>query len=199
MIARSAGNGCGIVVRYIYSACIVTSTNDVCILHDPWFTEGIYDGSWFHYPKVLDPIKSIGDVDVIYISHIHPDHYDINFLRKYFSVYGVKEVIIADHDPNHLAGKMRADGIQASILHDVRRIGNTEIKILPHKTGSVSDIDSAMVLKYFDGSRTHCLVNANDIIFDDATIASLKSAANEPDILLCGYTGAGPYPQRISI
>ncbi|MCG3771323.1 MAG: putative Rieske 2Fe-2S iron-sulfur protein [Nitrosomonadaceae bacterium] len=195
MIARSTGNGCGIAVRYIYSACIVTTTKDVSILHDPWFTEGIYDGSWFHYPKVLDPIKSIGDVDVIYISHIHPDHYDVNFLRKYFSVYGAKEVIIADHSPNHLAGKMRADGIKASVLQNVRRIGNTEIEILPHKTGSISDIDSAMVLKYFDGSRAHCVVNANDIIFNDAMIASLKSVANEPDILLCGYTGAGPYPQ----
>lgn len=194
MIATSMEDS-GIVVRYIYSACIVTSTKDVRVLHDPWFTEGIYDGSWFHYPKVLDPIKSIGDVDLIYISHIHPDHYDVTFLRKYFSVYGLKEVIIADHDPNYLAGKMRADGIKASILPDGRRIGNTEIRILPHKTGSTSDIDSAIVIKYFEGARSHCVVNANDIIFDDTMISSLKAAANEPDILLCGYTGAGPYPQ----
>ena len=194
MIAASMENA-GIVVRYIYSACIVTSTKDVRVLHDPWFAEGIYDGSWFHYPKVLDPIKSIGDVDLIYISHIHPDHYDVTFLRQYFSVYGVKEVVIADHSPNHLAGKMRADGIKASILPDVRCIGNTEIRILPHKTGSASDIDSAIVIKRFQGGRSHCVVNANDIIFDDAMIASLKAVANEPDILLCGYTGAGPYPQ----
>jgi len=35
----------GITVKYIYSACIVTSSKDVTILHDPWFSEGIYDGS----------------------------------------------------------------------------------------------------------------------------------------------------------
>ena len=79
-----------ILARYIYSACIVTVTPDTRILHDPWFTEGVSDGSWFHYPKVTDPIKSIGEVDLIYVSHIHPDHYDGEFLKKYFSEYGVK-------------------------------------------------------------------------------------------------------------
>ena len=55
----------GIEVKYIYSSCIVTETPDIKILHDPWFTDGIYDGSWFQFPKVEDPIKSIGDVDII--------------------------------------------------------------------------------------------------------------------------------------
>ena len=53
-------------VKYIYSACIVTETDNIRILHDPWITEGIYDGSWFHFPKVDDPIKAIGDVDLGY-------------------------------------------------------------------------------------------------------------------------------------
>jgi len=52
-------SGGGITVRYIYSASIVTSSKDLRILHDPWFTEGIYDGAWFHYPTVKDPIRSI--------------------------------------------------------------------------------------------------------------------------------------------
>ena len=184
-----------ILARYIYSACIVTITPDTRILHDPWFTDGAYDGSWFHYPKIIDPIKSIGEVDLIYISHLHPDHYDSHFLKKYFSEYGVKEVIVADHTTNHLVNKMRADGIAATALREPRKIGNTKIEILPHITNSISDIDSAIIIKYYDGDREHCLVNTNDIIFDDSMINVLKDTANEPDILFCGYTGAGPYPQ----
>jgi UDP-MurNAc hydroxylase len=185
----------GIRVRYIYSACVVTETLDVRILHDPWFTQGIYDGAWFHYPKVEDPISSIGDVNLVYVSHIHPDHYDGEFLKRYFSVYGVKEVLIADHLPNHLANKMRAEGIKPTVLQKPRRIGRTEIEILPHRTGSASDIDSAMILRYEGNTRRHCVVNVNDIIFDDAMTEALKNAVGEIDILLCGYTGAGPYPQ----
>lgn len=195
-IRESEANSESIKVRYIYSACIVTSTPDISILHDPWFTEGIYDGSWFHFPKVLDPLESIGDVDLIYISHIHPDHYDSLFLKKYFAEYGVKKVCIANHSPNHLAGKMRADGISPTILSTALVIGSTSIEIIPHKTGSISDIDSAMVLKYQSADdETHCVVNANDIIFDDEMRKKLKNTAGDVDILLCGYTGAGPYPQ----
>jgi UDP-MurNAc hydroxylase len=183
-------------VKYIYSACVVTTTPDVSILHDPWFTEGIYDGSWFHFPKIENPLESIGDVDFIYISHIHPDHYDSVFLKNYFKKYGTKKMLIANHLPNHLAGKMRADGIEPTILKDKLTIGNTTVEIVPHITGSISDIDSAIVIKYRSSSnKLDCLVNVNDIIFDEATLNSLKSVANEIDILLCGYTGAGPYPQ----
>jgi UDP-MurNAc hydroxylase len=185
----------GIVVRYIYSACVVMTTPDVRVLNDPWFTEGVYDGSWFHYPEVIDPIGSIGDVDIIYVSHIHPDHFDPLFLRDYFAEYGVKEIIIADHVPNHLAAKMRGDGFKPTVLAGPRSIGQTRLEIVPHRTGSKFDIDSALIVKFQNGGRTHCVVNANDIVFEDSMLEVLKDRAGDTDILLCGYTGAGPFPQ----
>lgn len=185
-----------IKVRYIYSACVVTTTPDITILHDPWFTEGVYDGSWFQYPRVSNPLQSIGDVDAIYISHIHPDHYDSTFIKEYFQSFGTKIVFIADHAPNYLAFKMQADGIEPTVLRDKQTIGRTSIQILPHKTGSVSDVDSAIIIKYQPQfGAPHCVVNVNDIIFDDEMLHKVKSEAGEVDILLCGYTGAGPYPQ----
>lgn len=185
-----------ITVKYIYSACIKTTTPDVIVLHDPWFTEGIYDGAWYHFPKMKDPLKSIGDVDYIYISHIHPDHFDVKFILHYFEYYGHKKVIIADHQPNFLAGKMRAYGIEPIVLSDDLVIGSTRIQILPHRTGSQSDIDSAILIKYIDKSfKPHCVVNANDIIFNEKMTLELCELAGDVDILLCGYTGAGPYPQ----
>ena len=71
-------------IRYIYSACLEIQTSDVCILTDPWFSQGIYDGSWFHFPKIKSPLDIITEPDVIYVSHIHPDHYDPKFLRCLF-------------------------------------------------------------------------------------------------------------------
>ena len=186
----------GITVRYIYSACVVTSTPDVVILHDPWFTDGIYDGSWFQYPKVEKPLDSIGDVDLIYVSHIHPDHYDAKFLKSYFSRYGIKKVIIADHKPNYLAKKMQSDGIEPTILESSITVGKTAFQIVPYVTGSISDIDSAIVIKYISSDKKrHCVVNANDIAFDDFLVKKLKEISGNVDILLCGHTGAGPYPQ----
>jgi UDP-MurNAc hydroxylase len=185
-----------ISVRYIYSACIITATPDLVILHDPWFTEGIYDGSWYHFPKVENPINSIGNVDAIYISHIHPDHYDKHFLKSYFKQFGEKIILISNHNPNHLKNKMLVDGFKPTVVDKPFVIGKTSIEIIPHKTGSDSDIDSAIIIKLSTAENgQQCVVNANDVIFDDKMIKDLKSAAGEVDILLCGYTGAGPYPQ----
>ena len=61
---------------HYYSACIGVRTENVSILCDPWFTEGAFGGSWFHFPwKAIDP-EDVGRYDYIYVSHIHPDHYD---------------------------------------------------------------------------------------------------------------------------
>jgi UDP-MurNAc hydroxylase len=185
----------GIELKYIYSACVITTTPDIRILHDPWFTEGIYDGSWFHFPKVTNPFKSIGNVDLIYISHIHPDHYDSKFLKDYFDRFGVKEILIANHEPNYLAKKMESDGLKGTICKNKIEIGMTSIEILPHQTGSDSDIDSVLILKYKDKNRVHCLVNANDVVFNDSFRKKIKEAAGKIDLYLGSYTAAGPYPQ----
>ena len=184
-----------ISVKYIYSACVITKTNDVTVLHDPWFTDGVCDGSWFQFPKITNPLDSIGDIDYIFVSHIHSDHYDVNFLKEYFKRFGAKKIIIANHQPNHMLGKMRGDGFSPIVLSNVLTIGKTTIEIIPHKTGRASDVDSAIVIKYLGDDKTHCVVNVNDIIFDDDMRALVKSKAKDIDILLCGYTGAGPYPQ----
>lgn len=191
-----AENQKGIKVKYVYSACIVTTTKDLKILHDPWFTEGIFDGSWFQFPPVDDPLKSIGDVDLIYVSHLHQDHYDPRFLQNYFSRYGRKEIIIANHNPNYLKKLIEEDGFDAKVISNPMIVGDTTIEIIPHLTGDINDIDSAITIATKDENKTHYLVNTNDVIFDEEYVIKFKNSLKYPvDILLCGYTGAGPYPQ----
>lgn len=184
-----------IFVKYIYSACVLIKTPDASILCDPWFTEGIYDGSWYHYPKIENPIDSIGDVDYIYISHIHPDHYDPDFLNEYFKRFGQKKILIANHKYNHLRNKIILDGFQYEVLENKLSINSTDIEIFPHDTGSLSDIDSALLVTLNCENKCHKVLNCNDIVFSDDFLIKLKTKVGEIDILLIGHTGAGPYPQ----
>ena len=162
---------------------------------DPWFTEGAYDGSWYQFPKPQEPVAAIGDVGYIYVSHIHPDHYDPAFLKSYMRARGPKPVLIAAHEPNFLMGKMQADGVRGTVLAEPMRVGNTVLEIVPHATDSLSDIDSALIVRFETPGREHVVVNVNDIIFDPPMLEKMKAKAPLIDILLCGYTGAGPYPQ----
>lgn len=177
-----------IEVRYLYSACVLISTPDVRILCDPWFTQGIYDGSWFQYPKLNNPIAVIGPVDLIYISHIHPDHYDPVFLRSYLTSYPESQVIIGDYIKNYLMNKMKADGISHRLFTQ-QKFGETELKIFLHD--NPDEIDSALGVKYHD----HYVVNMNDNLYNPQQLKDVLTFKGNPDLALLSYTGAGPYPQ----
>ncbi|ASM50740.1 hypothetical protein PESP_a2826 [Pseudoalteromonas espejiana DSM 9414] len=181
-------------VRYIYSACIEIETKDIRILTDPWFTPGAYDGAWHQFPLIDNPLEIIKEPDVIYISHIHPDHYDPIFLHKLFDKYGKKPVIIPVFENNYLLYKARADGIEVTPI-EYGLYGDTHLYVVPNIHGSASDIDSALFVSC-DGVN---ILNLNDCIESAKHTTRLHSIisrhCSELDLLALGYTGAGPYPQ----
>ena len=186
-----------LTINYYYSACVKISSCDVSVLCDPWFTDGIYDGSWFKEINISDPVSRIGDVDYIFISHIHPDHYDPIFLSSYMDTYGQKKILIASRQYNYLKNKLLADGFSPIVVNSSSpfSILSSKIHILPIKPECQSSIDSILVVEYSDPLRWHTVVNTIVALYEDIDIAALKMICTSPDILLCGYTGAGPYPQ----
>jgi UDP-MurNAc hydroxylase len=177
-------------VTYIYSACVVIETADCRLVCDPWFSEGIYDGSWYHYPPVDKPINQIGKCDFIYVSHIHPDHYDAVFLKEYLALYPKARVLIADFKENFLSKKMSKDGIAHERVNEIK-VGQTSLSIVPNEA-CPDDIDSALVVKHLG----HNVVNMNDNLFCEQQLNDIKNYCASPiQIALLGYAGAGPYPQ----
>ena len=186
-----------IKVEYISSACIITSTPDVIILHDPWFTDGAFDGSWFTFPKISNPIEILGDCDFIFISHIHSDHFDPEFLNSYFSIFGIKTILIANFQNNYLAKSLQRLGFKFEILSNIFHIGNTSISIYPFitKTQSILDIDSFIILDFNDGKKNHRVINLNDCNFSLPNKNIPILVEKKVDILLVGYLDASSYPQ----
>jgi UDP-MurNAc hydroxylase len=180
-----------LILRYIYSACIVVETSDVRICCDPWFTQGIYDGAWYQYPEVMDPITKIGPVDFVYVSHIHPDHYDPPFLRVLLEANQGCQLLIGDENQSHLKAKMLRDGLEPVTISRIK-VGATEIAIFPNYSDSEINIDSALVIKDPD----YVLVNMNDCAFDAQQVTKiLEFSGKTPDFACLPYSGAGPYPQ----
>ena len=69
-------------LKYLASASVIITHNNVNILCDPWLVDGEYYGSWNHYPKRNFIPEDFNFVDYIYISHIHPDHFSKKTLSK---------------------------------------------------------------------------------------------------------------------
>ena len=55
------------------------------ILCDPWFTPA-YFGSWVPFPdnSGIDPAR-LSDADYLYVSHLHRDHFDPEWLGRHMS------------------------------------------------------------------------------------------------------------------
>jgi UDP-MurNAc hydroxylase len=187
-------------VEYKYSACIKIITDDTRILCDPWFGSSAYDGTWQQFPRIKDKIKLVGDFDFIYISHIHPDHYCGETISELIHVLGDKKILIADwqEHQNFLAKKLASDGFQDHLeISNELLIGDTLIKIIPNRTGSFSDIDSALIVSSLKSRKSvlninDCLLNQN---FCDSINEFKKRSGIEFTLFCLGYTGAGPYPQ----
>ena len=186
-------------VVYKYSACIKIITDDVTILCDPWFNDAYY-GTWTKQNSTKNIEEFIGDFDVVYISHIHPDHYDPYTLNLLFKHYGEKKIIIADwgENPNYLEKKIKSDGFYRQLkVSNKFEYGETMINIIPNNTGSISDIDSAILVS--SKSTNKGVLNINDCIYNKNHFEKIKNLKEKLKInisLFClGYTGAGPYPQ----
>lgn len=180
----------GLRVTYYYSACVGIASPDATILCDPWFTDGIYDGAWFAFPKLENPIDVIGPCDCIYISHIHPDHYDPLFLRAYLERYPHARVVIGEFEPNYLSRKMTSDGI-AHEVSSLFELGATRLGIFLNRQEPPTGIDSALAVCHGE----HSVVNMNDNPQQGPQIEALLDFCGTVDIALLPFTGAGPYPQ----
>lgn len=185
---------------YHNSACVTIATSDLYILCDPWLTKYSYYGTWIKKPSSLDPFDTLVDIDYIFLSHIHPDHYCPESIHKIFSLYGSKPILVADWgtNTNILYNKLLADGFGDHVqTFNQLTIGSTELISNPNYTDAAIDIDSYLIVH--DKKHHYSVINYNDCAPSDSTIAFTQNYinSNSSTVLLClGYSGAGPFPQN---
>ena len=183
-------------ISYINSACLQIETSGKVILTDPWFTDGAFNGSW-HKIKDIDPFAYVKDPDIVYISHIHPDHYDPKFLRSLKRRYSEFITLIPNSKNNYLERKAYRDGILVDPI-SYKEIDGLHIHIIENDTGSISDIDSALYI--YDENTDIAFLNLNDCIFNNTHVKKIKTISanysSRIDFMAAGYSGASSYPQR---
>ncbi|WP_276353599.1 MBL fold metallo-hydrolase [Cohnella caldifontis] len=199
------------IVRYIKSACVVVEHDNTKVLCDPWLTDGIYYGSWYHYPPLKFQAEDFRDVDYIYISHIHPDHLDTATLKRLPKHI---PVLIASFNEKFVRSIIKECGfehvVEINAGETFRLSEDFQMEILgadfcdPSICGksfgctlqthrSTSLVDTLAV--FHAGGKT--VVNANDCAYPVTLSACdyIVQKYNTVDMLLTGYAGAGPYPQ----
>ena len=183
---------------FIANACgIFTFSSGTRLLMDPWLDNGVFEGSWCHYPPVKTSHQDLQEVDAIYLSHIHPDHYDerffaypkdipifilkskYNFLFKNLTNKGYTNVIEIE------------SGVPYPFMEAILTIFSPFTSHVFHNSEIGNLIDSALIVEDKDGT---CAFNANDNTPDIESCKILRKRFGSFNLAMINYNAAGPYP-----
>ncbi|KXO98363.1 Rieske 2Fe-2S domain-containing protein [Tsukamurella pseudospumae] len=169
------------------------STAAGTILCDPWVNPA-YFGSWFPFPDntQLD-WKTLGDVDYLYVSHLHRDHFDAKNLAE--NVSKDATVLLPDYPVPDLRRELEKLGFtkffetQDSVKHTISGPkGDLDVMIIALRAPADGPIgDSGLVVS--DGETV--LFNMNDARPVDMEVLDEFGGI---DVHLLQYSGAIWYP-----
>lgn len=194
-------------LHQLYSATTIVQEKDTKILTDPWLVGEEYFGSWGMFPKYNFNKNKFEDIDYIYISHIHPDHFSINSLKLLNKKI---PILIHDYKRKFLKAEIEKLGFKVIELknYETFDLGNDlKMKIFssdckpalcentlgcPMNAIKDEQIDSMAV---FNNGKT-TLVNTNDCPYaiSSGTAKAIKEYYNKIDLVMLGYTTASSYP-----
>ena len=68
-------------IQFLNHSCILIISKEIRILCDPWFKGDAFDNGWSLLCDESHDINEL-DFDYIFISHEHPDHFNIPTLKS---------------------------------------------------------------------------------------------------------------------
>jgi UDP-MurNAc hydroxylase len=181
-------------VTSVGHAGFLIQTSAGSILCDPWVNPA-YFASWFPFPdnSQLD-WAALGDVDYLYVSHLHADHFDAANLRDHVNKDAV--VLLPDFPVPDLRRALEALGFHRffettdSVKHRVSGPkGDLDVMIIALRAPAYCPIgDSGLVVS--DGETV--VFNMNDARPVDLEV--LEAQFGHVDVHMLQYSGAIWYP-----
>jgi len=175
-------------VRFLGQACTLIETKNSRILVDPWIVGPCNVNSWYPLRTDVATKKDIPlDVDYIYISHEHQDHFQEETLkefRKDIPIFICKFPTDRFHNAILELGFNNVTVLDSWKIHKL----DNNIEITSIKNSDLMFEDSALLIKSSEGTvfcQTDCKMNYESL---------KKVNATKPDIAFFMYSPANWYP-----
>lgn len=145
---------------------MLIESQGLSILCDPWFNPA-YFGSWCPFPANdgLDP-ESFAQPTHLYISHLHKDHFDAEFLRDRVSKQAT--VILPDFPVDHLHRAL----LELGFTH-----------FIPTRNGVPQDVDGLRLTVLAMTAPTDGPLGDSALIVDDGAVRVLNQNDSRPSDL----------------
>lgn len=173
---------------YVGHACMLVRTSGRKYLFDPVMQRPLLLESWLYFPpQVMDP--RLLDVDGVFISHFHEDHYDPRFLAQ---LPPGTPIYIAEERPM-FEGWLRELGLVVKTLPP-RRLFEVAPGVSVYSMPSeYNKIDSSFLLK----GEGLCVYQGNDNFLTAETLVEARRAVGPVDHAFVPYAYIWWYPFRL--
>jgi UDP-MurNAc hydroxylase len=156
------------------------------LLVDPWLIGSCYWRSWWHFPKPVVVTADLFNVDAIYLTHGHFDHFHYPSLRKFDR--SVK-ILVARFLSDRMKTGLQSLGFEniVELPHGVSHALGGGLKICSYQHGFD---DSALVVEG-DGVQ---MLNLNDSHVTGLALRQILKRHGQFDFLLRSHAPAQGYP-----
>lgn len=184
-------------LTFFANACSIVEHAGFRILTDPWLSEGAFEGSWFHTAPLRTTPADVAGVDALFISHLHPDHFDVATLSVFRRDI---PIVHLDHGANFLRKRLASLGFHNLIGVRDRAsvtIGPFECTLFApfakhpfHDSILGNMLDSAILFRAGDET----ILNTNDNMLTPAAARRLREEVGRITVAQLNYNAAGPFP-----
>ena len=160
-------------IKLINHSSVLIKNNDIKLLTDPWYKGSAFNDGWsLLYENSFDEINDVlTNLNYIFISHEHPDHFSIKFFKDYEKIIKLNKIkIIFQKSRDKRVEKfLKNMGFEMITLEDkeIHQI-NDQTFITIFKQGH---IDSALLFE----TEEYLHLNINDCNFLNKELLEIKN------------------------
>ena len=135
-------------ITYVTQACVLIEIHDKKILCDPWLVGPCWAGNLWHYPPPKREPESFTNIDYIYFSHGHEDHFQLESIRRLPEETKNSEVLISDYDKPYWENAVRDAGFKNISMLEHNAVFDLDSEIKLHMLrNDEGDDDSSIVIE----------------------------------------------------
>lgn len=178
-------------IEFVNHASVLIKSNDLSILSDPWYSGPVFNKGWrLIYENEKDYIKkTLSRTNYIYLSHEHPDHFNVPFFNNEENSNLIKKnnikILFQKTKDGRVYNFLKNKGFNILECQSGKTVSlnkNISIRIDKHDF-----YDSSILIKCPDIS----ILNLNDSPLRDAkTIEQFKNSLGNVDLLLTQFSYA---------
>lgn len=176
-------------IRFVGHASIVVRTADLCLWTDPWLSGKVFNDSWMLHPQPVFSETQLQDIDYLFISHEHPDHFHIPTLQALPDAFKKRVIILYQQKGS------------SKIFPVLKNLGFKDMRAIPHRqrveltsrtsvySYQVGGVDSLLAITCKETGQV--ILNANDAGLSSVDCSLIRRDLGKVDVLLNQFSMAG--------